>query len=135
MSSKNIFFLNDSDWIHIEFLISAKEQGLSIADIDEKKYPEYYRKLKNSTLDRNLNVPKPMDIGYITEIFTLDGTLYIKVKKLFRPENTLLSKKYLKNSSVEITKQLGINLLFWGDEGTFILLAQVKKFLNNHLSH
>lgn len=53
-------------------------------------------------------MPAPFDIGYITEIFTTDK-LYVKVKKLYRPENTHRNEVLL--------KQNDMNMLYWSNEG------------------
>lgn len=94
-------------------------------EIDENRYPEYYR--KNSERYRkgtNNDTSEPYDIGYITEIFSSTSVkllastdLQIKVKVLFRPENTHKSES-LKNRS-------DFNELFWSEEGSIIYFFHV----------
>ncbi|XP_001607336.1 DNA (cytosine-5)-methyltransferase 1 [Nasonia vitripennis] len=85
----------------------AKSSGKISKKIDEEKYPELYRKAEDAVIDSKFDMPAPFDIGYITEIFTTDK-LYIKVKKLYRPENT--------HRNEVLIKQNDMNMLYWSNE-------------------
>lgn len=112
-------------------------------EVDEDRFPEYYRKFNDRIKGSNFDTPEPFDIGYVTNIFATTNVkllaasnLYIKVKKLYRPENTFKTESLKQRSDV--------NLLFWSEEGelsakrkfsliTFPLLLFLKLFLFNFL--
>ena len=85
-------------------------------EVDEDRYPEYYRKFNDRVKGSNFDTPEPFDIGYITSIFATTNvkllastSLHIKVKKLYRPENTYKSESLKQRSD--------INMLYWSEEG------------------
>ncbi|KAL7287133.1 hypothetical protein TKK_0018750 [Trichogramma kaykai] len=83
-------------------------------EVDEERYPEYYRKFHDRIKGSNYDTPEPFDIGYITRIYATTNvkllaasTLQIRVKKMYRPENTV-------RESAKIHSD--INLLYWSEE-------------------
>ena len=83
--------------------------------VDEEKYPEVYRKFNDRVKGSNFDTPEPFNIGYIKSIFSTSKSklmacvnLQIKVKKLYRPENTHKSELRFKSD---------INMLYWSEEG------------------
>jgi DNA (cytosine-5)-methyltransferase 1 len=90
-------------------------------EVDEDKFPEYYRKFNDRIKGSNIDTPEPFDIGYITSIFATTNvkllastSLYIKIKKLYRPENTYKSESLKQRSD--------INMLYWSEEGKNIYI-------------
>eukprot|EP00095_Tigriopus_kingsejongensis_P000286 maker-scaffold253_size237113-snap-gene-1.26 protein:Tk00286 transcript:maker-scaffold253_size237113-snap-gene-1.26-mRNA-1 annotation:"dna cytosine-5-methyltransferase 1" len=77
---------------------------------DATKYPEYYR-VTGHVKGSNVNTPKPFQIGIVQEILAHDqeGMKKVKVlvRKLFRPEDTCLSRKEVLATD--------LNLLYWSD--------------------
>lgn len=91
---------------------SKKEQ------VDEDMYPEFYRKSSDHVKGSNYDTPEPFNIGYINAIYatTTDklvssNDIWIKVTKLYRPENT--------HKGASLVQQVDLNLLYWSDEGNF----------------
>ena len=85
-------------------------------EIDEERYPEYYRKANDRVKGSNIDTPEPFDIGYILNmssnynICLMAGTnLKLRIKKLYRPENTH------KGESLRETSD--INMVYWSEEG------------------
>ncbi|XP_051164166.1 DNA (cytosine-5)-methyltransferase PliMCI-like [Leptopilina boulardi] len=87
---------------------NEKQKDIS-KNINEDIYPEYYRKVK--IID---SIPEPFDIGVITSIFgsrakiVPPGEIWIRVRKLYRPENTCMNK--------ESIRKLDLNLVYWSEE-------------------
>lgn len=88
--------------------------------VDEDVYPEFYRKEAQRT-NSNLDTPEPFHIGYIntiyargTDLIVSPSDIYIKVNKMYRPENTH------RNST--LMEQADINMVYWSDEGESHLL-------------
>ncbi|OXU20811.1 hypothetical protein TSAR_006495 [Trichomalopsis sarcophagae] len=84
-------------------------------EVDEDRFPEYYRKFNDRVKGSNFDTPEPFEIGYITSIYATTNvkllastSLHIKVKKLYRPENTFKSES-LKGRS-------DLNMLYWSEE-------------------
>lgn len=85
-------------------------------EVDEDRYPEYYRKFHDRVKGSNFDTPEPFDIGYINSIFATtnvkllaSSSLYVTVTKLYRPENTYKSESLKQRSD--------INMLYWSEEG------------------
>lgn len=85
-------------------------------DVDEERYPEYYRKFNDRVKGSNFDTPEPFDIGYITCIFATTNvkllaasSLQIIVKKLYRPENTFKGES--------LKQRTDLNMLYWSEEG------------------
>ncbi|XP_017883668.1 DNA (cytosine-5)-methyltransferase PliMCI-like [Ceratina calcarata] len=84
-------------------------------DVDPELYPEYYRKRSDYVKGSNFELLDPFCIGCISEIYattnkkepSLDD-IYIKVNKLYRPENT--------HKGATLVKQEDLNKLYWSDE-------------------
>ncbi|XP_011505760.1 PREDICTED: DNA (cytosine-5)-methyltransferase PliMCI-like [Ceratosolen solmsi marchali] len=100
-----------------KYLINNKKylQNFKKKIIDEKQYPEFYRKFNDKDKNSKFDIPEPFDIGYITSIYSTSKSkllasinLYITVKKLYRPENTHASESLKRNSD--------INILYWSEE-------------------
>ncbi|GAB6030288.1 DNA (cytosine-5)-methyltransferase 1 [Chamberlinius hualienensis] len=105
---------------HENMEISSKVMKLcSVPDldpnIDEDKYPEYYRK-RETKQGLFLDAPKPFYIGQISSFnkiskFGKPGSavtpddVEIEVEVLYRPEQTHLT--------IESTRNLDVNLLYW----------------------
>lgn len=107
------------------FKFEIREKGSkefqNLKKIDEDVYPEFYRK---SRVNEDKDIPEPFEIGYITSIFVTTkmdlvppSQIYIKVKKLYRPENT--------NKDLQSTQKLDFNLLYWSEEEMKIPFSQV----------
>ena len=98
--------------------------------VDENIYPEHYRKLRVSEINDS-DIPEPFNIGYISSIFSTTNDklvspfrIWIKVKKIYRPENTI--------QDLKSTQKSDLNLVYWSDEETTIRFSQVvgKCFLS-----
>ncbi|XP_043275334.1 DNA (cytosine-5)-methyltransferase PliMCI-like isoform X4 [Venturia canescens] len=83
--------------------------------VDEDMYPEFYRKSSDHVKGSNYDTPEPFNIGYINAIYatTTDklvssNDIWIKVTKLYRPENT--------HKGASLVQQVDLNLLYWSDE-------------------
>lgn len=85
-------------------------------DVDEDIYPEFYRKAADPKAKfSNLDTPEPFHIGYINAIYanTTDqmvfaSNIYIKVNKMYRPENTHRDSTLMEQD---------LNMVYWSDEG------------------
>ncbi|KAJ8680875.1 hypothetical protein QAD02_016662 [Eretmocerus hayati] len=93
-------------------------------DVDEDRYPEYYRKLSDRIKGSNIDTPEPFDIGYITSIYATTNvkllastSLHIRVKKLYRPENTFKSDSLKQRSDT--------NMLYWSEEECVVPFSYV----------
>lgn len=87
--------------------------------VDEEKYPEAYRKFNDRVKGSNIDTPEPFDIGYITSIYSTSKSkllagvnAYIRVKKMYRPENT--------HRGEVLKRKSDMNMLFWSDKGNYI---------------
>lgn len=93
-------------------------------DVDEDIYPEYYRKAADPAAKfSNFDTPEPFYIGYINMIYanTTDpivsaSNIYIKINKIYRPENT--------HRDTTLMEQADLNMVYWSDEGK---LRRIKK--------
>ncbi|XP_023248087.1 DNA (cytosine-5)-methyltransferase PliMCI [Copidosoma floridanum] len=78
--------------------------------IDDKKYTESYRIKKIPVKELQHEILPILDIGFITELFSMDDKIFMRVKKFYRPENTHDGKNLIKKSN--------LNQLFWSEEET-----------------
>ncbi|XP_033220801.1 DNA (cytosine-5)-methyltransferase PliMCI-like [Belonocnema kinseyi] len=99
----------------------SNPKNSNLKDVNEDIYPEYYRK---SRLSEFTDIPDPFNIGYIVCIFSTTSdklvspsNIWIKVNKIYRPENTNLDPKS--------TQKSDLNLIFWSDEVTQVRFSQV----------
>lgn len=84
--------------------------------VDEDMYPEFYRKVQSEKAKfLTVDTPEPFHIGYLNEIYasTTDlivspSDIYIKVNKMYRPENT--------HRDVTLMEQADLNMVYWSDE-------------------
>lgn len=83
--------------------------------VDEDMYPEFYRKVSEKAKFSNVDTPEPFHIGYInaiyastTDLIVSPSDIYIKVNKLYRPENT--------HRDVTLMEQADLNMVYWSDE-------------------
>ena len=77
--------------------------------VDEDMFPEYYRH-KGHVKGSNEQTPDPFRIVVIERIAKQKGGLVICVRKLFRPENTVLGERDL------LTLRSDINEVFWSED-------------------
>jgi len=89
----------------------------TMKDVDEDMYPEFYRKtdIKSSKYLSNVDTPEPFHIGYIntiyattTDILVPPSNIFIKVNKMYRPENT--------HRDLALMEQSDINMVYWSNE-------------------
>lgn len=86
-------------------------------DVDEDMYPEFYRKTADFKIrGSNIDTLEPFHIGYINAIYAnttdqivLASNIYIKVNKMYRPENT--------HRDSTLMEQADLNMVYWSDEG------------------
>lgn len=85
--------------------------------MEKDLYPEYYRKNADSVKGSNLETPEPFHLGLIEEIIDSSSELQVKVRKLYRPENTHLgmTKSY----------HYDLNMLYWSEEELVIPFSKV----------
>lgn len=84
--------------------------------VDEDMYPEFYRKVQSEKAKfSNVDTPEPFHIGYInaiyastTDLIVSPSDIYIKVNKMYRPENT--------HRDVTLMEQADLNMVYWSDE-------------------
>lgn len=91
--------------------------------VDEDMYPEFYRKnwdIKSA----NVDISEPFHIGYINTIYASTTDLivspldiYIKVNKMYRPENT--------HRDVTLMEQADFNMVYWSDEICSVKFSEV----------
>lgn len=61
------------------------------------------------------DIPEPFLIGLIKEISKFDkNTIMVTVRKFYRPEDTRIG--------VFLSYEQNLNLLYWSDEGNFMIL-------------
>nr|UOI87905.1 DNA cytosine-5-methyltransferase 1 [Sogatella furcifera] len=98
---------------------SQQKKDISIDQVDENMYPEFYRKTSDHVKGANDATPQPFNIGFITAIMAKeDGTdIVITVNKMYRPENT--------NKGSNHVHQADLNLLYWSDEKIDVDFTQV----------
>lgn len=78
--------------------------------MDEIIYPEYYRKRSENLKCSNKDTPPPFVIGIIEEILeSKKKDIQIKVKIMFRPENTY--------GSIFSAYTKDLNYLYYSDKG------------------
>lgn len=94
-------------------------------NVDEDMFPEYYRKSNDRPKGSNFDTPEPLEIGYITSIYSTTSTmllagsnLYLMIKKMYRPENT--------HRGVQAKERTDFNELFWSEEGEFWIIKIIK---------
>lgn len=82
--------------------------------VDEDMYPEFYRKKQDQNIT-NRYVPEPFHIGYInkiyatsTDILVAPQDIFIKINKMYRPENT--------HRDLALMEQSDINMVYWSHE-------------------
>lgn len=87
--------------------------------LDENLYTEFYRNRNGSAKDSTCDTPDPFDVGCITSIFSTSNSkllasinLSIRVKKLYRPENT--------HEGEPLKYRSDLNKLYWSEEGNTI---------------
>ena len=80
--------------------------------VDEDMYPEYYKKRCSMIRPDH----DPFCIGYINQIYAITNDvlvspydIFIKVNKLYRPENT--------HKNFTLVEQSDVNMVYWSDEG------------------
>lgn len=81
--------------------------------VDEDMYPEFYRKIDDR--GTSADIPEPFHIGYIntiyattTDILVPPSNIFIKVNKMYRPENT--------HRDLALMEQSDINMVYWSNE-------------------
>lgn len=92
-----------------------KNPKIDIGDVDEDMYPEFYRKIDDKSLFPNADTPDPFHIGYINTIYSTStdismksSDIFIKVNKMYRPENT--------HRDLALMEQSDINMVYWSNE-------------------
>ncbi|KAL2747796.1 DNA (cytosine-5)-methyltransferase PliMCI isoform X1 [Vespula maculifrons] len=92
--------------------------------VDEDMYPEYYRKSSEHVKGSNYDTPEPFHIGYINTIYVTttnklvaSSDIWIKVNKLYRPENT--------HKGLNLMHQADLNMLYWSDEVCNVRFSEV----------
>ncbi|XP_014605619.1 PREDICTED: DNA (cytosine-5)-methyltransferase PliMCI-like [Polistes canadensis] len=100
--------------------ISKQKKG----KVDEDMYPEYYRKSSEYVKGSNYDTPEPFHIGYINTIYVTttnklvaSSDIWIKVNKLYRPENT--------HKGLNLMHQVDLNMLYWSDEVCNVKFSEV----------
>ncbi|XP_076753766.1 DNA methyltransferase 1a isoform X1 [Xylocopa sonorina] len=93
-------------------------------NVDEDMYPEFYRKSSDHIKGSNFDTPDPFCIGYINKIYASTNDMlvspsdiYIKVNKLYRPENT--------HRDHTLMEQADLNMVYWSDEVCCIKFTEV----------
>lgn len=88
--------------------------------MDEDLYPEFYRKSTDHVKGSNVETPEPFCIGHIKTIFikstdnvTAFSDMWIRVNKLYRPENT--------HRGPSLSQQVDLNMLYWSEEGKYCI--------------
>lgn len=83
--------------------------------VDEDTYPEFYKKTDDKSSFSNVDTPEPFHIGYIntiyattTDILVAPTDIFIKVNKMYRPENT--------HRDIALMEQSDINMVYWSNE-------------------
>ncbi|XP_046965733.1 DNA (cytosine-5)-methyltransferase 1-like isoform X2 [Vanessa cardui] len=86
---------------------------IKLEKVDEDIYPEYYRKNDNYLRGSNIDTGEPFCVGYVAAItaagespLVVPQDIYIKVKVLYRPENT----------SSRFPHHEDLNVVYWSDE-------------------
>ncbi|KAK3733077.1 hypothetical protein QZH41_008420, partial [Actinostola sp. cb2023] len=126
---------NIGEYVYLEdgaFTFNVKPKGIKKppkkeGPIDEDVYPEYYRKSSDYVKGSNQDVPAPFQIGRIIKIFTrnssgklttTDEDVFIKVAKLYRPEDT--------HKGPSAGHQADSNLLYWTNEESSVHVSHVR---------
>ncbi|KOC65410.1 DNA (cytosine-5)-methyltransferase 1 [Habropoda laboriosa] len=93
-------------------------------NVDEDMYPEFYRKSSDHVKGSNFDTPDPFCVAYINEIYASvndmivsPSDIYIKVNKLYRPENT--------HRDHALMEQADLNMVYWSDEVYNIKFTEV----------
>lgn len=88
--------------------------------MDEELYPEFYRKSTDHVKGSNVETPEPFCVGHIKTIFikstdnvTAFSDIWIRVNKLYRPENT--------HRGPSLSQQVDLNMLYWSEEGKYCI--------------
>jgi len=76
-------------------------------DVDEKLYPEYYRK-RGHVKGSNLETPDPFQIAVVKAILGSPGSVRLKVQLFYRPEDTHRGPKAAEGSYY--------NQVYWSEE-------------------
>uniref|UniRef100_T1J9Z9 DNA (cytosine-5)-methyltransferase n=1 Tax=Strigamia maritima TaxID=126957 RepID=T1J9Z9_STRMM len=95
-----------------------------IEEVDEERYPEYYRKTKDR--GENIDLQEPFKIGYVEKIYCAasknglvnSSDVKLVVKKFYRPENT--------HRGIDASLYADFNLLYWSDEEAVVDLTVVQ---------
>lgn len=92
--------------------------------VNEDMYPEFYRKVSEKAKYSNTDTPEPFHIGYInaiyastTDLIVSPSDIYIKINKLYRPENT--------HRDVTLMEQADLNMVYWSDEICSVKFSEV----------
>ncbi|XP_066590215.1 DNA (cytosine-5)-methyltransferase 1-like isoform X2 [Prorops nasuta] len=92
--------------------------------VDEEMYPEFYRKSSDHVKGSNYDTPEPFHVGYISSIYATTTSklvapneIYIRVNKLYRPENT--------HKGLVLMQQLDLNMLYWSDETVNVRSSEI----------
>lgn len=98
--------------------------------VNEEIYPEFYRKCTDHVKGSNQDTPEPFHIGYInaiyattTDLIVPSADIYIKVNKMYRPENT--------HRDSTLVEQADLNMVYWSDEGRFRTKEKSSFFVIN----
>ncbi|CAK9821528.1 DNA (cytosine-5)-methyltransferase PliMCI [Anthophora retusa] len=93
-------------------------------NVDEDMYPEFYRKSSDHVKGSNFDTPDPFCLAYINEIYAIvndtivsPSDIYIKVNKLYRPENT--------HRDHRLMEQADLNMVYWSDEVCSVKFTEV----------
>jgi len=100
---------------HIQTYQEAQKPKKEV--VDEDIYPEFYRKVSDQKTNfSNIDTPEPFHIGYInmiyattTDLIVSPSDIYIKVNRMYRPENT--------HRDLTLMEQSDLNMVYWSDEG------------------
>ncbi|XP_071643809.1 DNA methyltransferase 1a [Temnothorax longispinosus] len=93
----------------------SKNSKIKLDQVDEDMYPEFYRKKLDKGILSNRDTPEPFHIGYIntiyattTDILVAPSDIFIKINKMYRPENT--------HRDLALMEQSDINMVYWSNE-------------------
>ncbi|XP_060530589.1 DNA (cytosine-5)-methyltransferase PliMCI-like isoform X2 [Cylas formicarius] len=93
-------------------------QPVSKSDnVDERVYPEYYRKKSDCIKGSNVDTPEPFVIGIIEEIKAKKSNIDVKVRIFWRPEYT---------GNILLSHLKDLNFVYWSDEVITTSFENVK---------
>ena len=91
---------------------------------DPDRYPELYRKNKHIK-GSNDKAPPPYSVGRVMEIKKAGDGLTLRLRKLYRPENTHLCMN-LDPNPVAQPYSLSMRLLYWSDDTCLVPSSDVR---------